>query len=134
MAQLCQEQQVIDELGLNILVITFEEPEPAKRYAEEVQLSWPLLLDVNRKHYRHYRMERASWGTVVGPRSWWGYGKLLLRGRRLKAPTGDVRQLGGDVLIDPGGTICFHHVTQSPLDRPDVTTIFDVVRNTSVPR
>lgn len=128
MAQLRQEQQAIGEMGLDILVITFEELWVAKLYAEEVQLPWPLLLDANRGLYRRYRMEQASLGTVMGPFLWWGYIKLLLRGRRLKAPTGDIRQLGGDVLLDPGGIIRFHHVMQTPLDRPALKVIFDVVR------
>jgi len=127
-AQLCHERPLIDELGLSVLVVTFEEPWLAKLYAEEVQLPWPLLLDPERDLYRRYGMERASLATVMGPSSWWGYSKLLLRGRKLKAPTGDVRQLGGDVLIDPGGMIRLHHVTQTPIDRPDPNAIFDVVR------
>jgi hypothetical protein len=58
----------------------------------------------------------------------WVYLKLLLSGRKLRAPSGDPRQLGGDVLVDPTGTVRLHHVGRGPADRPSVDTLLDAVR------
>ena len=46
-------------------------------------------------------------------------------------PTDDVYQLGGDVLIDPEGTIRLHHVSRIPIDRPSVESLLEVVRRQS---
>ena len=56
------------------------------------------------------------------------YVKLLLRGRRLRMPSGDVSQLGGDVIIDPEGIIRLHHVGAGPGDRPAIHGLLDAVR------
>ena len=64
-----------------------------------------------------------------GPTTLWTYAKLLLRGRRLQDSNGDVLQLGGDILIDPGGYVRLRHVGKSPADRPTVKSILGVVRN-----
>ena len=65
-----------------------------------------------------------------GPATLWTYAKLLLRGHRLQDSNGDVLQLGGDILIDPGGYVRLHHVGKSPADRPAVESMLRVVRNT----
>jgi hypothetical protein len=54
--------------------------------------------------------------------------KLLLRGRKVRRPSGDVYQLGGDVLIDPSGIVRLHHVGSGPADRPTVHSLLQAVR------
>ena len=39
------------------------------------------------------------WLTVFAPRILWRYVRLMWRGYRLRRPTDDLRQLGGDILI-----------------------------------
>lgn len=107
--------------------MTFENLELAKHYVESTNLIWPLLLDTERKLYRAYEMERGGFWSIFGPASWWGYLKLLFRGRKIKKPTDDVRQLGGDVLIDPEGEVRLHFVSKKPVDRPLISTILDLI-------
>lgn len=115
-----QHQRELTTAEVDVLVVTFEMPERARKYADESELPWPLLIDTDRSLYRAFGMDRADSWTVFGPRSWIGYIALLLRGRRLKKPTGDVHQLGGDVLIDPKGIVRYHYVGDGPIDRPSV--------------
>jgi len=49
--------------------------------------------------------------------------KEMLKGQKLRKPTGDIFQRGGDVLIDPTGIVRLHHVGKGPADRPTVETI-----------
>lgn len=121
----------LESLGVEVVIVTFERAEIAKHYAGESASSWPILLDESRELYRAYGMERGGWWAVFGPRSWWGYLKLLLRGRTLHRPTDDVHQLGGDVLIDPQGTVRLHYVGRTPVDRPPVESLLEVVRSAS---
>ena len=116
--QLQQNEDDMESLGVAVVVVTFESPAIAENYARETAFPWPILLDGSRELYRAYGMSRGGWWAVLGPSSWWGYLKLLLRARKLRRPTDDVYQLGGDVLIDPEGTVRLHHVSRIPIDRP----------------
>ena len=100
----------------------------AEAYVRETELTWPLLVDNALSLYTAYGMERGGWWDIWGPASWGAYAKLLARGQKLKAPAGDVHQLGGDVLIDPQGIVRLHHIGNGPADRPAVERLLEVVR------
>ena len=118
----------IETLGLEIVVVTFEARERAEEYVRETGLRWPLLIDPRRVLYGAYGMGRGRRSAIWGPASWWAYMKLIGRGRRLRRPTGDIHQLGGDVLVDPAGRVALHHVGKGPADRPAVAALFEQVR------
>ena len=108
-------------------MVTFEAGPLAKAYVDESPTSWPLLVDQDRSLYHAYGMERGKWWNIWGVASWRVYVALLLRGRRLRAPTNDIHQLGGDVLIDPQGTVRLHHIGAGPADRPTVAALLQAV-------
>ena len=97
-------------------------------YVRETRLTWPLLVDADRTLYTAYGMQRGSWWNIFGPASCWAYLKLLLRGRRLRPPRDDVRQLGGDVLIDRQGIVRLHHVGAGPADRRAVSALLEPIQ------
>ena len=97
-------------------------------YVRESELRYPLLVDDERTLYTAYDMKRGSWWNIFGLASCWAYLKLLLRGRRLRTPDGDVHQLGGDVLIDPHGTVRLHHVGSGPADRPTISALLEPIQ------
>ena len=86
-----------------------------------------MLVDTERSLYNAYSMHRGGLWAIWGPKSWWGFLKLIFKGRRLRPPAGDVYQLGGDVLLDPFGGVKLHHVMWVPVDRPDEKSILDLV-------
>jgi hypothetical protein len=115
-------------LGLKIVVVTFEARERAEAYAREVGLGWPLLIDRRRVLYGAYGMGRGRWSAIWGPATWWAYARLIARGHRPRRPTGDVHQLGGDVVVDPAGRVALLHVGKGPADRPAVEALFARIR------
>ena len=115
-------------LRIKVVVVTFEAGSVAQAYVSENNLPWPLLVDESRALYAAYGMERGNWWNIYGPGPWLVYAKLLLKGRRLRRLRGNFDQLGGDVLIDPEGIVCLHHVGSGPADRPSVKTLLDLVR------
>lgn len=124
-----QQQAQLDELGLAVCVVTFSTLPAARGYVEETAVDWPILIDTDRSLYRAYGMDSAPRWRVYGPRTWLAYARLVLRGRRLAAASGqDVTQRGGDVLIDPQGAVRLLHVGRDPADRPRVSALLDVVR------
>ena len=122
-------EQQIEALDIKVVIITFEAGPLALAYVKETDMRWPLLIDESRALYAAYGMDRGRWRDILGWSSWWAHAKLLLRGRRPRRSSGDLQQLGGDVLIDPTGVVCLHHVGSSPADRPSVSSLLDVVRS-----
>lgn len=108
-------------------MVTFESGFLARGYIDEMGLEWPLLVDEKREIYRAYGMLDAGFWDIWGPSTWLAYGKELLRGRLPKRSSGDIRQRGGDVLIDPEGIVRLHHVGIGPADRPEVDAILKAV-------
>ena len=129
MLQLQQHADEITARGLQVAVVTFEDAARAQAYQKDVNLAWPLLIDADRGLYAAYGMHEGTTWEIMGPTSWSAYIKLMLRGRRPRRPTGNVHQLGGDVLIDPGGIVRVHHVSSGPADRPSVTSLLEVVQD-----
>ncbi len=118
----------VKRLGLAIVVVTFEARKRAEEYVRETGLPWPLLIDQRRVLYSAYGMGRGRWWAIWGPATWWAYIQLVGQGQRLKRPTGDIDQLGGDVLVDPVGRVALHHVGKGPADRPLVAALLERVR------
>ena len=114
-----------------MLVITFETRPWAEAYVRETDLPWPLLVDTSREVYRAYGMVRGSFSAIWSPASWGAYADLIRKGRRPRPPTGDIYQLGGDVLVDRAGKIALHRVEAGPADRPRVADLLTVVRRGS---
>ena len=123
-----QHEREIETLDLRVAVVTFERPEIAAGYIEETALRWPLLVDETRTLYHAYGMHRGTPWQIWGPATLWAYAKLLWQGRRMAPATGDVDQLGGDVLIDPSGRVVLHHVGDGPADRPEIDALLAAVR------
>lgn len=118
----------VEGLNLRILVVTFEARERAEAYVRETGLRWPLLIDRQRVLYGAYGMEHGRWWAIWGPATLWAYIRLIGRGHRPRRPTGDIHQLGGDILVDPMGMVALHHVGKGPADRPALSALFERIQ------
>jgi hypothetical protein len=120
-------KQELQDRKIAVAVVTFDADFMARAYVEQAQLPWPLLIDSDHSVYEAYGLLRASWWAIYGPASIWEYLKLIiLKRRRVEKPGSDYRQLGGDVLIDPDGTVRFHYLSESPHDRPIIADMLAV--------
>ena len=126
--QLQRAKRALDELGIRVLVVTFESPPAARAYARETRYPWPVLIDGERRLYAAYGMGRARWRHLLGPSALRAYAREVFRGGRPRMPAADPMQQGGDVLIDPGGIVRFAHVAAGPGDRPPVTRLLEARR------
>ena len=117
------QEEEFSKRNVKIAVVTFEAGFLARSYVEETALTWPLLVDDTRETYRNYGMLSASFWDVWGPKTWWAYLKEIVKGKKLIKSEGDIFQRGGDVLIDPGGTVQLHHIGVGPADRPTVEAL-----------
>ncbi len=115
-------------LDADVLVVTFETGPVARAYMDETQLPWPIVVDPDRSLYHAYGMMSARWIDLYGPRVVWLYLKLMFRGGRVRMPTGDTSQLGGDVIVDPQGIVRLHHVADGPAGRPEIESLLQHIR------
>jgi alkyl hydroperoxide reductase subunit AhpC len=122
-----QHEEKLVEQGVEVCVVTFDAGPMAMAYVDSTDLSWPLLVDQDRSLYEAYGMARGTWWNVYGPPAIGVYLRLLLRGRALKPAGSDLRQLGGNVLVDPEGIVRIHHVGRGPADRPQVSTLLEPI-------
>ena len=116
------------KLDVEVVAVTFQSGPIVESYVRDTGLDWPMLIDSELELYRAYGINRGHWWNIFGPPAWWPSLKLLIRGRRLRRPSGDVRRLGGDVLVDPQGIVRLHHVGDSPGDRPSIQALLETVR------
>ncbi len=108
-----------------MVVITFEYHYPGYCSADEPD--FPHCLDLDKKLYHHYGMDRGNFRDIWSWKSLKVYCRLLLKGGRLLKSRGDIYQLGGDVLVDPAGIVRFHHISRGPDDRPEISDILSFV-------
>ena len=55
------------------------------------------------------------------------YLKEIIKGNRPKKPEADIRQRGGDILINPDDIVQLHHAGEGPADRPKVALILQII-------
>ena len=128
MSQLRQQEEELQALGIDVAVVTFQSSPIAENYVRETKLTWPILIDETLQLYSAYGMERGRVWDVWGPATMGVYFKLMFKGRMPRKPAGDVHQLGGDILIDPQGTVRLHHIGTGPADRPTVESLLQIVQ------
>ncbi len=110
-----------------VLAVSFEPRDRLFQMSRQMQLPFPLLSDPERDVYRAYRLGKGSLGQVFSPGTIWTYIKLAARGRRYHFQRSDLRQGGGDFVIDGRGVVRFEHRGPAPHDRPTVDQLLDVL-------
>jgi hypothetical protein len=118
-----QHENELHRLNIRVCGLTFEALWLARAYVEETGMTWPLLIDESRQLYEAYGMFKGRVWDLFGPAAVGAYLKLMSQGKMPRRPTGDVTQLGGDVLIDPNSIVRYHHVGSGPADRPSVSAL-----------
>jgi peroxiredoxin len=111
------------------VVVTFaDHPAQLASYRDHLGLDTPVVADVDRTLYRSLGVGRGSLRRVWSPGTLATYARLLVRGRRLRRPTEDTRQLGADLVVDRDGVIQALWLPKGPDLRPAVDEIVDAVR------
>lgn len=113
-----QKHGEIQALDAVVLCVSFEPRDRLFQLSRQLQLPFALLSDPEMDVYRAYGLQRGylrqvfSFGTVLA------YAKLLVQGRLYHFRRSDLRQLGGDFIIDREGVIRYEYRSAAPHDRP----------------
>ena len=131
----------IQDLGGEVLVVSFSGPARVAAYLGRYPLPFPVVSDPERKAYQAFALERTSWVSMLRPGVLVHYLKLMLRGwLPWKAEKGaDVLQLGGDFVLDGQRRLVYAYRSAVPTDRPPARELLLAVRTavagqTSEPR
>ncbi|MEO2088926.1 MAG: peroxiredoxin-like family protein [Gemmataceae bacterium] len=111
--------------GCEILIVTQASPPLLRLFLNGNPQPFPVVGDPDRVAYRAFGLERTSWLTFFKPGVIWGYLRLMLRGVGVKRsnPEEDVRQLGGDFLLDQSGEVVWKFTSADPTARPGVEEV-----------
>ncbi len=111
-----------------LVVVTFtDDPMRLDAYRAHLGLDGPIVADVERNLYHAVGARRGSLRRVWSPGTLALYARLLGRGRRLRTPTEDTRQLGADLVVDRTGRIARIWLPPGPDRRPAATAILDAL-------
>jgi hypothetical protein len=109
-----REQAVGRPIGL--VACGFSPPDALAALADHV--SWPglFLADESRQLYGLLGMRRARLWQVYSPGTLAHYALAAARGQQLPRPVEDIRQMGGDALLQGGVVVC-RWLPRTPNDR-----------------
>lgn len=122
-----QRYPAVQAANSDVVAISFEGQDRLSQLARQLQLPFVVLSDPARETYRDYGLARGSWTQTFSPATVWSYIKLLARGRRYHLRRSDLRQMGGDFIIDARGIVRFEHRGAAPHDRPTVEHLLEVL-------
>ena len=112
------------------VVITFsDDPARLAAHREHLQLDVPVLGDADRVLYHLLGAERASFTKVWNPGTMAMYGGLIVKGRRLRRPRDDTRQLGADAIVDADGRLRRIWLPPRPDARPTIAELDSATRS-----
>ena len=111
----------------DVKIVTFDSTKLACDYRKNFDLDWPLLLDPEFELYRAYTMEKASWWALASPPRIIRYLVDIFSTGVPGKQGKDIRQLGGNIVIDPQGIVRLFHPSQNPHDRPSANEIVNLV-------
>ena len=121
LAQLRQQYKKIQYVGGDVVVVSFSDAAGVKKMIESHKLPFVFLLDPEKEIYQRYGMIYKESGSLITWRTIVAYLKLRFKGYPKQQKGKDVRQMGGDVIVDRQGIIRAVHRSQYPEDWLDAT-------------
>ena len=115
------------------MAVSFEPKDHLVQLSRQMQLPFPLLSETRKDAYRAYGLTAGSfrrvwaWGTV------WAYLELTARDHQCRFRCGEVRQMGGDFVLDLYGTVVYEFRGASPRQCPAIDEPLDVLDRSQEP-
>lgn len=116
----------IQALGAQVVAISFGTPYWAQAWLQETEAPFPLLLDPSHESYRAFGLMSSRW-RALSPRTLLYYFRAMRSGEEILDSRGDIKQLGGNFIVDRDGIVRFSYASKEPVDRPEVEMLLDVL-------
>jgi len=124
-----RDREAFTEAGAPLAVIGQGTPANAAWFREQFELEIDLLVDTDRLAYKAAGTKVATAGELVGPRIVaQGVRRSLKSGVRQGKTVGHPAQLGGLMLVTPGGEVPWVHLSNDAGDYPPNEEVIEAVR------
>jgi peroxiredoxin len=118
--QLHRAKEQFDQAGVSLVLIGQLTPRHAAHFRRRLDLDLPVLADERRASYKAAGAKTATLGELLGP-------KVIAKGIATQRKTGQVQgrtvghpaQLGGAMLIEPGGAVAWSHMSEDASDNAE---------------
>lgn len=127
--QLRDRKALLDDLGVTVLVISFEDPSVLGRFRWFRDLPFTVVSDPSRRLYGAFGLRSRSLLRLFDRRTIVAYARAAFHGHLPRLRRTDLRQLGGDVVLDRAGGVVFLHRSLTPSDRPAVEILLRVLQD-----
>ena len=95
----------------------------AQAFKEELKIVCPLYVDTKLDAYRALQMKRGLASTLGSLASWRNIARAMKAGFRQGTTQGDAWQLGGALVVLPGGQVVLRYTSQAAGDHPRVEVV-----------
>ncbi len=121
-------QRRLESAGAAAVFVVHDEPELIREtMLADLDVPFPVLVDLDREAYTAWGLGRASLATIfLDPKVWRTYAKALGNGERLRRGGRDTLQLGGDFVVDAHGAVAYARPQRRDA-RPPVGELLEVV-------
>ena len=127
--QLHRAREEFEAAGAKLMLIGQATPRHAAHFRRKLGIDVPVLADEKRQTYKLAGFPRASVGQLLGPRSVLSGVKHGARSRVTQGRIiGDPAQLGGAMVIRPGGEVVFQQQSENAGDTIEAADLLEAVR------
>ena len=127
--QLHRDRDAFEEAGVELAVIGQGTPRQARAFKDDRELDFRLLVDPKRATYRAVGAKKASVGELLGPRLALRAARAVASERVVQGRTvGHPAQLGGVLVVVPGGEIVWSHLANDAGDNPPNERVLEAAR------
>lgn len=123
-----REVESIRQAGGGLVLVGMGELRYAQAFGKEFDISCPIFVDPSRAAYRALGMKRSIGRTLALPSVWAARVRASRQGFSQKGVKGDPWQLGGVLLVLPGGRIAYRYLSDTSADHPPVGEILSALR------
>lgn len=130
--QLHRACQQFEAAGVSLTLIGQATPPHAAHFRRRLGIELPVLADETRVSYKAAGAKVATLGELLGP-------KVIAKGLATTARTGVVQgrtvghpaQLGGAMVVEPGGVVAWSHMSNDASDNAEPDEILTAARRAS---
>ena len=128
--QLHRDRSKFDAAGVRLAVIGQGTPKHAAHFRDSHEIDIPLYVDERRESYKAAGTKVATFTELLGPRVM-AKGALasrrdgVIQGRTIGHPA----QLGGLMIVKPGGEIAYVHLADDASDNPPNSEVLKAARS-----
>jgi peroxiredoxin len=120
----------LEAAGVRLVLIGQLTPRHAAHFRRRQEIDVTVLADEERRSYKAAGAKVATWGELLGP-------KVAAKGLNVSRQTRQVQgktighpaQLGGVLLIEPGGTVAWSHMSEDASDNASPEEILEAIRS-----